>query len=91
MDEAKIHLKDQIKALYNLVTLNLFTHITNNSCKFDQDELENVEASSLNHFSPSLFTAKDNILEPLKAAGIVTIDQSKMILDSSQGFGELLD
>lgn len=36
--EAIYSLKDQLNALYNLGQLQLFTHMTDNSCKFDGED-----------------------------------------------------
>ena len=87
-------LKDQLGALYNLLTVNLFSHVTKNSCKFNEDEYCDAEPSKLTHFNEELQEFKDFILEPFRESGVIPMtDMSRagMLLDGSQGLTNLLD
>lgn len=43
-------LKDHMGALYNVLQLNLFHHMINNSCKYDQEQDCDVQTESLSQF-----------------------------------------
>jgi len=40
--------------LYNILTLNLFTHVTNNSCKYSQDEFTDAKPSNISQYNENL-------------------------------------
>ena len=62
--EAIYSLKDQLFAMYNLMQLQLFTHMTDNACKFDGEE--EVAPSNIAHYKGILAQHKDAILTPFK-------------------------